>query len=62
MLGDGYDYIKHFSWVKMVEISRSRETDNSDLRLFWVTLTIYDENVKVPNFSQSADPITEWVI
>ena len=29
---------------------------------FWVTLMIYDENIRVPNFSQSADLITEWVI
>ena len=26
------------------------------------TPMIYDENVRVPNFSQSADFITEWVI
>ena len=38
------------------------ETNNSDLRFFWVTLMIYGENVIVPNFSQSADLITEWVI
>ena len=62
LIGDGYDHIKKFSWVKMVETSRSQETNNSDLLLFCITLMIYDENVKVPNFSQSAGPITEWVI
>ena len=46
----------------MVETSSSRETNNSDLRFFLVTLMIYGENVRVPNFSQSADLITEWVI
>ena len=29
---------------------------------FGSTLMIYDENVRVPNFSQSADLITEGVI
>ena len=29
---------------------------------FGGTLMIYDEIVRVPNFSQSADLITEWVI
>ena len=46
----------------MVEIFSSRETNNSDLQFFWGTLMIYDENVRVPNFSQSPDLITEWVI
>ena len=46
----------------MVETSSSRETNNSDLRFFWVTLLIYAENVRVPIFSQSAGLITEWVI
>ena len=46
----------------MVEIFSSQETINSDLWFFWGTLMIYGENVKVANFSQSADLITEWVI
>ena len=29
---------------------------------FGGTLMTYDENVSIPNFSQSADLITEWVI
>ena len=45
-----------------METSGSLETNNSDLRFFWVTLMIYGENVRVPNFSQSADLIIEWVI
>ena len=43
----------------MVEIFSSRETNNSDLRFFWGTLTIYGENVRVAKLLQSADLITE---
>ena len=46
----------------MVETSSSRETNDSDLWFFWVTLMIYGENVRVSNFLQSADLITKWVI
>ena len=46
----------------MVDIFSSQETNNSDFWFFWSTLMIHDENVRVPNFSQSADLITEWVI
>ena len=46
----------------MVEIFSSQEINNSDLRFFWSTLLIYGENVRVANFSQLADLITEWVI
>ena len=47
----------------MVEIFSSRETNNSDLRFFWGTLShVYGENVKDAKFLQSADFITEWVI
>ena len=59
MLGNGYETIFR---VIMVEIFSSRETNNSDLWFFWGTLMIYGENVRVANFSQSADLITEWVI
>ena len=34
----------------MIEISSSRETNNSNLWFFLVTLMIYGENVRVPNF------------
>ena len=46
----------------MVEIFSSWATNNSDLWFFGGTLMIYGENGRIPNLSQSADLITEWVI